>query len=65
MFCALGASGFVPITHAAIFEGVEGLKLFPLLHILITISCYLTGVVFYVTRFPESRWSETFDVWVS
>jgi adiponectin receptor len=24
----------------------------------------IVGVLFYITRFPESRFPETFDIWV-
>lgn len=62
---ALGLSGFAPIVHMALAEGIEGLTHFPLIHITIVCLCYILGTAFYVTRIPEKYWPSTFDLWVS
>ncbi|CAI6332249.1 unnamed protein product [Periconia digitata] len=43
VFTTLGASGFGAIVHAGLKGGVEALKMFPLLNIAVTCSCYLLG----------------------
>lgn len=65
MLTALGLSGFAPIVHMAMTEGVKGLSHFPLVHIAVVCLCYVLGTVFYVTRIPERYWPGTFDLWVS
>lgn len=63
LFATFFASGFVPMLHACIIDGVEVLGLFPLAHALGMGACYGTGVVFYITRFPEKYYPEKFDIW--
>jgi predicted membrane channel-forming protein YqfA (hemolysin III family) len=65
LFAAFVASGFVPMIHACVLDGSEALDLFPLAHVIGMEMCYLAGVVFYVTRFPERCYPQTFDIWVS
>ena len=65
MLMALGLSGFAPIVHMALAEGIKGLTHFPLIHITIVCLCYILGTAFYVTRIPERYWPGTFDLWVS
>jgi predicted membrane channel-forming protein YqfA (hemolysin III family) len=64
IFFALGASGFVAIAHAGLVGGMEGLEKFPLLHISMTVTCYLVGTYLYVKRIPEICSPGTFDLWV-
>lgn len=65
MLMALGLSGFAPIVHMAVAEGIQGLTHFPLVHIIVVCLCYVVGTLFYVTRIPEKYWPGTFDLWVS
>lgn len=51
--------------HACILDGTDVLGLFPLAHVIGMETCYLTGVIFYLTRFPEKYYPERFDIWVS
>jgi predicted membrane channel-forming protein YqfA (hemolysin III family) len=64
LFATFFASGFVPMVHASIIDGVEVLGYFPLAHTIGMASFYGTGVLFYVTRFPEKYFPEKFDIWV-
>ncbi|KAH4061637.1 hypothetical protein HBI55_181870 [Parastagonospora nodorum] len=63
LFATFFASGFVPMVHASIIDGVEVLGYFPLAHTIGMASFYGTGVLFYVTRFPEKYFPEKFDIW--
>ena len=64
-FLALMLSGFAPIVHMFLFEVFEGIRYFPLLQIAYMELCYFVGTVFYLSHWPERRWPETFDIWVS
>ena len=57
-------SGFVPVIHMLLTQGAEGVRYFPLTHTALTGLCYLSGTWFYVTRWPEKRWPELFDILV-
>lgn len=50
--------------HASIIDGIEVLGYFPLAHAIGMGSFYGTGVIFYITRFPEKYFPEQFDIWV-
>ncbi|KAF1845089.1 hemolysin-III channel protein-like protein Izh2 [Cucurbitaria berberidis CBS 394.84] len=65
LFAMFVASGFLPMIHACALDGTDVLGLFPLAHVIGMETCYLTGVIFYITRFPEKRYPETFDIWGS
>ena len=58
-------SGFAPIIHMFLLEGMEGIRHFPLWHIACMELCYFVGTVFYLSHWPERRWPGTFDIWVS
>lgn len=64
LFATFVASGFLPMVHACMLDGTDVLGLFPLLHTLGMEACYFTGVIFYITRFPEKLYPKTFDIWV-
>ena len=53
------------ILHMFIMQGYEGVRQFPLMYTALMGLCYLAGTCFYVTHWPEKRWPDTFDVWVS
>ena len=59
------ATGYTPLIHAYLVSGIEGLECFPWRAAVKMLSADLVGVLFYITRFPESRFPETFDIWVS
>ncbi|KAI8932420.1 hypothetical protein NX059_010606 [Plenodomus lindquistii] len=63
LFAAFFISGFIPMLHASIVDGIQVLGLFPLAHAIGMGSCYGVGVVFYITRFPEKYFPEKFDIW--
>ncbi|KAF1835913.1 hemolysin-III channel protein-like protein Izh2 [Decorospora gaudefroyi] len=65
LFAMFVASGFLPMLHACVLDGTDVLGLFPLAHVIGMEACYFTGVVFYITRFPEKQFPETFDIWGS
>jgi hypothetical protein len=64
LFGAFIASGYVPMVHNYYFYGSEGLVYFPLTAALVMNALDFLGAVFYVTRFPESRFPEKYDIWV-
>jgi len=64
LFAAFVASGFIPMIHACMLDGTAALGLFPLAHAIGMEAFYLTGVIFYITRYPEKHHPETFDIWV-
>lgn len=59
------ATGYTPLMHAYLIGGAEALKYFPWLAAVKMLASDLVGVLFYITRFPESRFPGTFDIWVS
>ena len=61
---ALFLTGFIPIMHKLVSDGIEGLRTFPIRHILVTTLSYMIGTLFYVSHFPESYVPETFDICV-
>ncbi|KAF2844643.1 hemolysin-III channel protein-like protein Izh2 [Plenodomus tracheiphilus IPT5] len=63
LFATFFASGFVPMIHASIIDGVDVLGLFPLVHAIGMGLFYGMGVIFYITRFPEKYFPEKFDIW--
>ncbi|MCJ1431235.1 hypothetical protein MMC27_000586 [Xylographa pallens] len=65
VFIALGCSGFAPIVHMFVRDGLQGLSNFPMSYICASSMLYLTGTAIYVTRSPEKRWPGLFDYWVS
>ena len=58
-------SGCLPIAHMFLVEGLVGVRQFPLMHTVTMGFFYLVGTVFYLSHWPEKRWPNTFDVWVS
>ena len=64
LLAAFMASGYFPMIHSYLVSGIDGLRLFPLAHVATMEAFYLIGVIFYLTRFPESMFSETFDILV-
>ncbi|KAF2689044.1 HlyIII-domain-containing protein [Lentithecium fluviatile CBS 122367] len=65
LFGAFISSGYVPIVHNYLFYGVAGLRYFPLTAALIMNTLDFLGAAFYVSRFPENHFPETFDIWGS
>ncbi|MCJ1288725.1 hypothetical protein MMC34_000254 [Xylographa carneopallida] len=65
VFIALGCSGFAPIVHMYVRDGLDGLSNFPMSYICGSSALYLIGTAIYVTRSPEKRWPGLFDYWVS
>lgn len=64
LFASFVASGFVPMIHACVLDGTDVLGFFPLAHALGMVTCYLTGTIFYLSRFPERRYPVKYDIWV-
>ncbi|KAK6531819.1 hypothetical protein TWF694_002986 [Orbilia ellipsospora] len=65
-FVSTGLSGFAPIIHGVWLFGVEKMMLQSGMPFYIVEGFFLlSGVVFYATRFPESRWPGKFDIWFS
>lgn len=48
--------------HACALDGTDVLGIFPLAHAIGMEICYLVGVTFYLTRFPEKQYPEKFDI---
>ena len=65
LFIGLSASGFAPVAHMTIVEGMAGLQNFPIQKWCIMALFYLAGAVVYVARVPEKFFPGTFDIWVS
>ncbi|MCJ1405416.1 hypothetical protein MMC11_008644 [Xylographa trunciseda] len=65
VFITLGCSGFAPIVHMFVKDGLNGLSNFPIGYICGSSALYLIGTAVYVTRSPEKRWPGLFDYWVS
>ncbi|KAL9123678.1 MAG: hypothetical protein Q9217_006914, partial [Psora testacea] len=63
LFIGLSASGFAPVAHIAVVEGMAGLQNFPLQEWAIMALFYLAGAVFYNTHVPEKFSPGTFDIW--
>lgn len=55
----------MPILHQYFFFGSQGLFLFPLVSVVLMDASYFMGMWFYTTQFPESRYPQRFDFWVS
>ena len=64
LFASFVASGFVPMIHACVLDGTDVLGFFPLAHAIGMVTCYLTGTLFYLSRFPERRYPIKYDIWV-
>jgi adiponectin receptor len=64
LIAGLMATGYVPLLHAYLVSGTQGLQYFPWLAAVKMLTVDIVGVLFYITRFPESRFPETFDIWV-
>lgn len=64
IIAGLMATGYTPLIHAYLSGGIETLRFFPWQAAVKMLSADLFGVLFYITRFPESRFPETFDIWV-
>ncbi|KAF2243164.1 HlyIII-domain-containing protein [Trematosphaeria pertusa] len=65
LFAAFVGSGYVPIVHSYLSHGLVGLRYFPVTAALIMNALDFLGAIFYVTRFPERHFPETFDIWGS
>ncbi|KAK3627278.1 hypothetical protein LTR56_013737 [Elasticomyces elasticus] len=65
MFVATGLSGVAPLIHGFIIFGTSQMmrKAFP--YTMAKAGCLLSGVAFYATRYPESRYPGKFDLWGS
>ncbi|MCJ1321375.1 hypothetical protein MMC15_006719 [Xylographa vitiligo] len=63
VFIALGCSGFAPIVHMFVKDGLNGLSNFPIGYICGSSLLYLIGTAIYVTRRPEKWWPGLFDYW--
>jgi adiponectin receptor len=63
VFFALGFSGLFPITHAT-YMFPKSMTL-GMVHVGLGLMCllYSTGVIFYVTKFPECWFPGRFDIW--
>jgi adiponectin receptor len=64
LFASFVASGFIPMIHACLLDGIGVLGSFPLAHAIGMVTCYSTGVIFYLSRFPERQYPVKFDIWV-
>lgn len=64
IIAGLMGTGYTPLIHAYLLGGIERLQYFPWQAAVKMLSADLVGVLFYITRFPESRFPETFDIWV-
>ena len=62
-FILLGSTGVAPMVHAAMSPSMSLLG-FPTAHIIATSLLYLTGTLFYTSRFPEKVFPTIFDTWV-
>lgn len=65
LFLGLAASGFAPVVHMAILEGMSGVQKFPFQTLAIMALFHLGGAFIYVARVPEKHYPGTFDIWVS
>ncbi|SLM38216.1 Hly-III-related [Lasallia pustulata] len=65
LFIALAGSGFTPVGHKAVTDGVDSLQGFPLFSLMLMSLSYLVGTVIYITHVPEKYWPGRFDIWVS
>ncbi|KAL5404741.1 hypothetical protein PMIN06_009524 [Paraphaeosphaeria minitans] len=63
IIAGLMGTGYTPLIHAYLIGGIERLQHFPWQAAAKMLWADLVGVLFYITRFPESRFPETFDVW--
>lgn len=65
MFVATGLCGVAPLFHGISIFGISLMKQKALPYTLAKAGCLLSGVSFYATRFPESRYPGKFDMWGS
>ncbi|RYO25913.1 hypothetical protein AA0111_g8468 [Alternaria arborescens] len=64
LFCAIGWSGAVPMTHAAQSFGIEQAdKQMGWWLMICEGLCYITGAFIYAVRFPERFRPGLFDIW--
>lgn len=63
-FIATALTGFAPITHGLYLYGWEQMMVRSgMPYYLLECLLYLTGAVFFITRFPESSWPGHFDIY--
>ncbi|KAB8212893.1 hemolysin-III related-domain-containing protein [Aspergillus novoparasiticus] len=65
MFVATGLSGVAPLIHGFYVLGMSQMMRKAIPYTLAKAGCLLSGTLFYVTRFPESRYPGKFDLWGS
>ncbi|KAG5464400.1 hypothetical protein LSCM1_00584 [Leishmania martiniquensis] len=65
VFLGLGFSGLVPAIHSLTIVPLNAATMSIIIGILLMVALYCSGVAFYVTQFPESRYPGHFDCWLS
>ncbi|CBZ26411.1 conserved hypothetical protein [Leishmania mexicana MHOM/GT/2001/U1103] len=65
VFLGLGFSGLAPALHSLAIMPMNAASVSTLLGICLMVVLYCSGVAFYVTQFPESRYPGHFDCWLS
>ncbi|CAC9552554.1 conserved hypothetical protein [Leishmania infantum JPCM5] len=65
VFLGLGFSGLAPALHSLAILPMNAASGSTLLGICLMVVLYCSGVAFYVTQFPESRYPGHFDCWLS
>lgn len=65
VFLGLGFSGLAPALHSLAILPMNAASVSTLLGICLMVVLYCSGVAFYVTQFPESRYPGHFDCWLS
>lgn len=63
VFLGMCFTSLLPFAHAT-FEHGFGKTLRFLSPILPSLACYIVGLVFYATNWPERRWPGKFDIWL-
>ncbi|KAG5490707.1 hypothetical protein JKF63_00829 [Porcisia hertigi] len=65
VFLGVGFSGVIPIIHFTIIFPINAASMSTVLGVFLMVLLYSSGVFFYVTKFPESRYAGHFDCWLS
>ncbi|CAM44328.2 conserved hypothetical protein [Leishmania braziliensis MHOM/BR/75/M2904] len=65
VFLGLGFSGLAPALHSLTIMPMNAVSTPMFLGMLLMVLLYCSGVAFYVTKFPESRYPGHFDCWLS
>lgn len=65
LLVALFMTGFVPLAHKMLTDGLQGLNGFLISHIVVSTMFYMAGTIFYMTHVPEKCLPGVFDIYVS